>query len=134
MDVGNATRCGMIGLASLLVAACTNAAQSAAQVANSGRQCFNASNVNNFHAIGQDAVIITVGVNRYYQLDLVGTCPDIDWSLRVGLRSTSGSSWICEGLDAEFIVPSPSGVQRCPVVGVHPISPEAAKAAMAAHR
>jgi len=90
--------------------------------------------VNNFHAIGQDAVIITVGVNRYYQLDLVGTCPDIDWSLRAGLRSTSGSSWICEGLDAEFIVPSPSGVQRCPVVGVHPISPEAAKAAMAAHR
>ena len=105
-----------------------------ASAGTSGRQCFIASSVNSFHAINDDSVIVTVGANRYYQLDIIGTCPEIDWSLSVALRSTSGSSWVCEGLDAEFLVPSPSGAQRCPVVGVHPLTPEAAKAAMARHR
>jgi hypothetical protein len=105
-----------------------------ASAGNGGRQCFNASSVNSFHAINDDAVIVTVGANRYYQLDIVGTCPEIDWSLSVALRATSGSSWVCEGLDAEFLVPSPSGLQRCPVVGVHPLTPEAAKAAITRHR
>jgi len=119
----------------LLANACTAAApQSAPRAVAGGRQCFNARSVNSFHAINDDAVIVTVGVNRYYLLDIIGTCPEIDWSQSVALRSTSGSSFVCEGLDAEFVVPSPSGVQRCPVVGVHPMSPEAAKAAMARHR
>lgn len=116
------------------LAACTSTgAPGDVSAAPQGRQCFNARSVNSFHAIGDHAVIVTAGVNRYYQLDILGTCPDIDWSLQVGLRSTSGSSWICEGLDAEFIVPSSTGIQRCPVLGVHPMSPDAAKAAMAAH-
>ncbi|HKC02100.1 MAG TPA: DUF6491 family protein [Sphingomicrobium sp.] len=116
-----------------ITTACAAPGPQPAGRAAGSRQCFNASSVNSFNAISDNAVIVTVGVNRYYQLDIVGTCPDIDWLLRVALRSTSGSSFVCEGLDAEFLVPSPSGLQRCPVVGVHPISPEAAKAAMARH-
>jgi hypothetical protein len=120
--------------AALLAAACAAVApQAPAAGAANARQCFNARSVNNFHAISDNAVIITVGTNRYYQLDIVGVCPEIDWSQSVALRSTSGSSFVCEGLDAEFLVPSPSGLQRCPVVGVHPISPEAAKAAIKRH-
>ena len=125
-----------ISAAAAALATCTNAAgpPSALAAAAQGRSCFNARSVNSFHAIGRDAVIVTAGVNRYYQLGIVGVCPEIDWSSRVALRSTSGSSWICQGLDAEFLVPSPSGLQRCPVVSVQPMSPEAAKAAMARHR
>lgn len=125
-----------ISAAAAALATCTNAAgpPGAQAAAAGGRNCFNARSVNDFHAIGRDAVIVTAGVNRYYQLQIIGVCPEIDWSSRVALRSTSGSSWICQGLDAEFIVPSPSGLQRCPVVGVQPISPEAARAAIASHR
>ncbi len=124
-----------ISAAAAALATCTSAAgpPSAQAAAAQGRSCFNARSVNDFHAIGRDAVIVTAGVNRYYQLGIIGICPDIDWSLRVALRSTSGSSWICQGLDAEFLVPSPSGLQRCPVVSVQPMSPEAAKAAIARH-
>ncbi len=119
--------------AALTMSACTAAGAQPDARAAAGRQCFNARSVNDFHAIGRDAVIVTVGTNRYYQLGIIGVCPDIDWSSRVALRSTSGSSWICQGLDAEFLVPSPGGLQRCPVVSVQPLSPEAAKAAMARH-
>jgi hypothetical protein len=136
MAMPNSKRAKIIILATaaFLAAACAAAGPQPDTRATGARQCFNAGSVNSFHALSDDAVIATVGANRYYQLDIVGTCPEIDWSTSVALRSTSGSSWVCEGLDAEFLVPSPSGAQRCPVVGVHPITPEAAKAAMARHR
>jgi len=134
MPNSNRAKIVILAAAACLAAACAAAGPQPAARATGTRQCFNASSVNSFHAINDDSVIVTVGANRYYQLDIIGTCPEIDWSLSVALRSTSGSSWVCEGLDAEFLVPSPSGAQRCPVVGVHPITPEAAKAAMARHR
>ena len=120
------------GLASV-VGACGPTGPADTASARPRGQCFNASSVNSFHALGDNAVIVTVGANRYYKLDIVGVCPNIDWTQRVGLRTTGGSSWICEGNDAEFVVPSSTGTQRCPVTGVHPVSPEEAKAAMAGH-
>jgi hypothetical protein len=100
-----------------------------AAAANSGRQCFLASQVNSFHAVDKDTVIVRVGASRNYQLEILGTCPDINWSSRIGVRSTGGGSWICRGMDAELIVPAPTGFDRCPVLGVQAITPEAAKAA-----
>ena len=47
----------------------------------------------------------------------------VDWSFRVALRTTGGSSWICQGADAEIIVPSPNGRQRCLVSDVRPLTP-----------
>ena len=94
-----------------------------------GRQCFLASQVNSFHPVDRDTVIVRVGASRNYQLEILGTCPDINWATRVGIRTTGGGSWICHGLDAELVVPGPSGFDRCPVLGVQAISPEAAKAA-----
>ena len=108
-----------------LVATCTGASPPpGTQVAAaSGRQCFSASSVNGFDAIDDDTVLVTTGVRNVYQLEIVGVCPDVDWSLRIGLRSRSGSSWICEAIDAELLVPSPSGLQRCPVIGVKKLTP-----------
>ena len=114
--------------------ACTPSQPPQAQSATgSGRQCFNASTVNGFHAIDRDRVIVTVGANRNYLLDVLGTCPDINWSFRVGLRSTGGSNWVCQGQDAEFFVPGPTGLDRCPVLGVRALTLEEAKALKASH-
>jgi len=112
-------------IACTMLAGCTAAppAPAAQAAAGQGRQCFNASTVNSFHAVNEQTVLVTAGVKHMYELQIVGTCPDIDWTQRLALRSTGGSPWICQGLDAELIVPSPSGTQRCPVVGVRELSP-----------
>jgi len=112
------------------LSACTaNQAPGAQAAGTSGRQCFTASQVSGFHPIDRDTVLVTVGASRTYQLDILGTCPDVNWSLRVGIRSTGGGSWICGGHDAELIVPSPTGVDRCPVLGVRLLTPDEARAA-----
>lgn len=120
--------------AAALAAGCMANPGPTAQTAAGARQCFNASQVNSFHAVDRDTVFVRTGVRRMYQLEIVGVCPDIDWTQRIALRSTSGSSWVCSGLDAELLVPSPSGLQRCPVVGVRQLSPAEVEAYRASRR
>ena len=102
--------------------------------ADSARQCFNARNVYNFHAVDDRTVLVEVGRNRMYELQIVGVCPEIDWTQKLAIRTTGGSSWICRGLDAELVVPSPSGVERCPVVGTRELSPAEVQAYRASRR
>ena len=67
---------------------------------------------------------VRVSRNRQYRLTLAGYCPDVDWSLQIALRTRGGSSFICAGLDAEIIVPSTTGPQRCAVTEVRRLTPE----------
>ena len=112
-----------------LVWACTTAEQPTAGATPAGRQCFLASRVSGFHAIDDDTVRVFVGPSRVYELEISPTCPNIDWSTTVGIRATGGSSWVCRGLDAELFVRSGIGLNRCPVLGVRPLSREEAEAA-----
>ena len=81
-------------------------------------QCFYARQVSGFSAPDREHVYLRVGVRDVYALDLLGPCPDVDWTLGLGIAS-HGSNFICSGLDAELIVPrspsAPLGGQRCPV-------------------
>jgi len=95
----------------------------AAARANGG-QCFLASQVNSFTAVGNGDVDVKVGAGHYYRLTLGGFCPQVDWSTRVGIHSVGGGNFVCQGYDAELIVPDPSGMQRCPVTSVQAISKE----------
>jgi hypothetical protein len=87
-----------------------------------GRQCFLANQVNSFTPTKAGFVDVRAGASRYFRLDLGGGCPNVDWSMRVGIRSVGGGSWVCEGYDAELIVPDPSGAERCPISKVTSIS------------
>ena len=102
-----------------VLAGCTGTAAEEGAMATraEGRQCFLPRQVNGFNAESDERVYVTVGTRNIYELEIVGVCPDIDWSQRIGIRSR-GSSWVCQGLDAELIVPSPSGAQYCPVTRV----------------
>jgi hypothetical protein len=111
---------GVAGLG--IVAAC--AAQPGPPLAaqTSGRQCFLARQVNGYTSVNDQAVDVQVGAHRYFRLSLDGSCPQSAFSQRVALRTTGGGDWICQGLDAEIIVPFAGGPQRCLVNDVQPIS------------
>jgi hypothetical protein len=94
----------------------------AAKAPSSARSCFLPRQVDGFNAVDRDTVNVTIGPRQVYQLELFGTCPDVDFSQRIGIRSTHGSSWVCQGFDAELIVPGPSGVDRCPVTSIRKLS------------
>ena len=101
------------------------AAQPAANPAMAqGRQCFLANQVNSFTPTKGGFVDVRAGASGYFRLDLGGGCPNVDWSTRVGIRSVGGGSWICEGYDAELIVPEPGIGGRCPISKVTSISKE----------
>jgi hypothetical protein len=50
-------------------------------------------------------------------------CPNVNWATGVALVSRGGTSFICQGLDADLVVPNPGlGPQRCLVSGVRRLS------------
>jgi hypothetical protein len=127
---------GFVGtLGAVVIAACAADQPGAAPArAAGGQQCFNARNVYNFHAVNDRTVLVEVGTKRIYELQIVGVCPEIDWTQKLAIRTTGGSSWICRGMDAELVVPSPSGVERCPVVGTRELSPTEVQAYRASRK
>jgi hypothetical protein len=121
----------LTALAAAAISACTAYGQQPGQAGGTAaRQCFRAGDVNNFWGATDDSVLVRTGVRDVYRLELSGVCHDIDWANRIALKSTSGSSWICRGLDAEILVPSPIGPQRCLVTDIRKLGPDEAKAAL----
>lgn len=114
------TRLTLVPLLVLTLAGAANAADAPKQET---RSCFRNRDVNSWSAVDERTVNLKVGVSRYYQLDLLGPCHDIDWNLAIGLESR-GSDWICSGLDATLIVPKTGYTQRCPVRSVRRLSDE----------
>ncbi|CAN7472543.1 DUF6491 family protein [Phenylobacterium sp. LjRoot219] len=111
-----------------LSASCASSSQTGGSASGgSGRQCFQASQVNGFAAQTDRIVNVRVGVRDVYQFELMGSCPDVRWNQRLGIRSR-GSSLICSGLDAEIISPTQIGPQRCPVRNIHRLTPEETEA------
>jgi hypothetical protein len=112
-------------VAALLVMAPWGAAE--AKPPTRDRDCFHASNVSGFRAPDDKTVYVRVGVRDIYQMEMMGSCPQIDWAEKIGIR-TRGSEFICSGLDADLISPTSIGPQRCPVRMLRKLSPEEAKA------
>lgn len=118
--------------AAALATACMPAAAPQAALAGD-RQCFLASQVNGFHSVDDDIVHVTVGANDVYALDILGGCPTLDWERKIAIRSHVSSNWVCSGYDAELLVPSPIGVNTCPVTNVRRLSEAEAAAIRAAN-
>jgi hypothetical protein len=90
------------------------------------RACFWASEVTSFSDAGQDRALVKIGRRETWELALSPGCPDVDWAMRLGIRSRGGER-ICSGANAELLVPgaSGSGVRRCLVRDVRRVAPEA---------
>lgn len=122
--------CLAVLVATAVTAACTTESPPSRTAAREGRQCFRASEVNGFTALDDRTVNVHVSVNDVYRLELFGYCPDVDWTQAIAIRSR-GSSWICQGFDAELFVPSTIGTQRCAVRTVRKLTDEEIKAGKA---
>lgn len=117
-------------LAMAVAAACTTGSQPSGTTARDARQCFRAADVNGFTAVDDRTVDVRAGVKDVYRLELIGYCPDVDWTQAIAIRSR-GTSWICQGFDAELFVPSTIGTQRCRVKAVRKLTDEEIKAGKA---
>jgi hypothetical protein len=120
----------VVALAGLLAGAAlaqTALAQSAAPPARSSaprRECFWSRNISGFTAPDDHTVYVRVAVSDIYRLDLMGYCPNVEWAQTIGVKTTAGNDYICQGLDADLIVPNPGiGPQRCAVSAVHKLTP-----------
>jgi Family of unknown function (DUF6491) len=116
--------CVAAAFAATLAGCNTETPNSPSRTIGSNGQCFRASDVNGFAPSADGFVDVRAGASRFYRLELGAGCPNVNWSLSVGVRSTGGGSFICEGYDAELIVPDPSGTQRCPISRITPITRE----------
>lgn len=107
--------------------ACAGAPGERPQAVGEPRQCFLASRVNGFTPVDRDTVRVSVGASETYELELLGSCPDVDRSFGIGIRSR-GSDFVCRGQDAELIVPRTGlpSPDRCPVRSIRRVTPEEA--------
>ena len=120
--------CAALGIAVGIAAAAGAQTQEAPTTSRESRSCFLPSQVNGFTSVDRDTVDVRIGTRQIYRLELTGICQDIDWDLRIGIRSTGGGSWVCQGLDAELISQGPIGLETCPVTSVRRLSDEEVEA------
>jgi hypothetical protein len=100
------------------------AAQATAQPAAQTRDCFYVGTIRGFSAVDDETVNLRVGGrNDIVQIKLFAPSNDLRWTNGVALVSRGGS-FICSKLDAELIVPGPTGPQRYPVSSVHRLTPQ----------
>ena len=79
--------------------------------------------MNGFASSDDRYVQVRVGVKDVYQFEMFGHCTDVDWAQKIAIVSRGGNH-ICEGFDAEVIIGSPIGPQRCLVRDIHKLTPE----------
>jgi hypothetical protein len=121
-----ATAIVLAAAASLTLSAAAHAQDKPADKPASKNQCFWSRNVTSFASPDDHTVYIRVNVRDVYRLDLMISCPDVDWNQRVALVSNRGAGGsICSPLDAEIVSHATGiGRQRCPVKAITKLTPE----------
>jgi len=87
-------------------AGATSGVAADAKKAEPARQCFYQRNITSWHAPDDNTVLLRVGVNDYYKMDMLGPCNGLDFAGEsIGIRNRGGSGYICSGLDVQVLVP-----------------------------
>jgi len=119
-----------VGLTALLS---VEAQSQPAPEAKPARQCFHSDTVSGFSAIDDKRILVTSG-RKTFELEVLGHCPNLDWTQTIGLRTVTGSTFVCTGMDVDVIVPDNFGPDRCAVRTVRQVSKEEVAAMKAARK
>ncbi|WP_091737044.1 DUF6491 family protein [Phenylobacterium immobile] len=123
----------LAAMAALAATASLSTAPAVAQGENFGkpnkseRACFYASNVRGFDAVQDKVLNVKVGANDVYRMELLGSCPNLDYANGIALMSRN-STFICAGLDATIVYDGPNGPQRCQISQISKLTAAEAKA------
>jgi len=90
----------------------------------SRRQCFYASNINNFTTEADRIVYIRVGVSDVYRLDLMTECPELSFRLDVQFTRADPGSSICSPVDLTLSYRQNGARRICPVVDMRKLTPQ----------
>jgi hypothetical protein len=100
------------------------AAQAQPAPAKTHEQCILRSNIDGFRAADDRTVYLSAGVRDVYRLDLMSACPGITFKEDIGFEDRPASAWICSPLEATIVFRDVGVPQRCPVIGIHHLTPE----------
>src|ERR1700744_746912 len=116
----------LLAAAALTLAAAAAPFAATAADKPSADQCFWARNITSFAAPDDHTVYVKVGMRDVYKMDLMISCPDVDWNQRVALQSSRGAGGsICGSPDVEIISHATGlGHQRCPVKAMRKLTPD----------
>lgn len=117
-------------LPAVLASAACAAQPPANATARAGQACFWPSEITGFSDAGPDRALVSIGTRETWELTLSPGCPDVDWAMKIGIKSRGGER-ICPGRPAELLVPNASGssFRGCLVRSIRRLSPEEAAAA-----
>lgn len=95
---------------------------------SSGLACLRTGQISGWKLVDDDTVLVQAGTNSYYQLDLMGPCPQFDWTTSLGFETLGRvhrSSIVCPSSPEQLNVVMPVGrnLLRCPVRGLRLMSP-----------
>ena len=112
----------LIGLAALTVG-CAPTGSAVGDSVSAPRECFYARHAQGFSTGDDGRIYVRTGVNDIYEMQVMGVCPDIDWTHRIGIDARGAGARVCTGFDADLIIEDSSGApQRCLVRSVRKLS------------
>lgn len=88
------------------------------------RACFYSEDLRNFRQVDDRTVNLLAGARDVFQVKLLGNCPDLRSATAIGVKTSMGQGFICDGLDINLITPSPTGPRMCPVISMRKLSPQ----------
>jgi len=115
----------LFGVAALALAAAVGGAAPAAAQPR-GQEGLYVRNINGFNAPNDHTVYVRGSANEIWRIDLMTDCTGLSFRHDFRLRSAGGDPWICQPIQAEVSFRDIGIPQRCPVVGLHRLSPEEA--------
>jgi hypothetical protein len=88
----------------------------------SAAPCFQARQARSYSRIGPQTLLVEAGIRGSYQMEMLDTCPDLDWSNDAMFRGRGGGTFVCSALDAEIVLPRDGRRQVCLFNRITPIS------------
>jgi hypothetical protein len=115
-------RAAVLLAAGLALSGCAPASTELSAASASQNQCFQARLARTYTRISPDTLLVEAGVSGSYRMELLDTCPDLEWTNEAIFRGRSGGTFVCSALDAEIVLPRDGLREVCLFSRMTPIS------------